>query len=419
MAGVTGPCPNCRSTITAPTAAAPAADPPSPATSPAPVPTLPEPAPATPEPAPVVVQEKDDEAEELAVPAGPRIRPEPRKRPERPQIIPVPKRKPTQDESWESSTNSRRESGRRAYRLRDALVPATFLTLAVLIVGSLLYFYAPGSPGQRLLEASRPPVVKPRPPDAQAPRSGLAENAAIATAPDVGPPPEMEAGPAEAGGKSPAVVANEVLDAFLSATDAASRVNLVEPATSEQELAATLLKGALPEVAQIFSDLPRQHPEEQMTDFPYRVSFFQENAPNVDFAILVRQRGSQPPRVFLPAFLDLVGGRLAGFTARPNTLPPARFHVFLEPIDGCYEMEVPGADRKFTFKLLASPFGKETARAYAANVSRLRGRVEDPDYPIRWGMRRRATVSVQWNHREDPERPFLELLDINSPDWNP
>lgn len=100
-------------------------------------------------------------------------------------------------------------------------------------------------------------------------------------------------------------------------------------------------------------------------------------------------------------------------------MPPATFHVLLEPIDGCYEESIPGADRKFTLKLLSSPFGKETARAYAANASRVREQVEQPAYPIRWGMRRPATVTLRWNHREAPSRPFLELIEINSPDWNP
>jgi hypothetical protein len=44
--------------------------------------------------------------------------------------------------------------------------------------------------------------------------------------------------------------------------------------------------------------------------------------------------------------------------------------------------------------------------------------VDEPTYPIRWGTRVRATVTIQWNHQEDPANPFLELIDINSPDWD-
>lgn len=301
------------------------------------------------------------------------------------------------------------------------LFPVTFLAMAATVVGALVYFYGPGAPGQRIRDANRPLVIQPstgitpstrQAPDTMADRGAPVPETAVAGSNGTGESPHHR-------GESPAVVAYALLEAFLRAQDAASRVAMVEPATNEQDLAATLLKGPLPEFTQIFSDLPQHHPEERMTDFPYRVSFVVKDAPNVDFAILVRQRGTQAPKVFLPAFLDLVGGRLAAFTREPNPLPPTLFHVYLEPIDGCYEKNVPGADRKFTFKLLSSPFGKETARSYAANASRFRSLVEEPAYPIRWGMRRRATITLQWNHQEDPAKPFLELVDLNSPDWNP
>jgi hypothetical protein len=303
------------------------------------------------------------------------------------------------------------------------LFPIAFLAVAATVVGALFYFYGPKAPGQRIKEASRPPVVQPpaKVPASPSPLQAGNEKDPLPVAPEPAPGRDGSTGTGtgEVRGESPAIVSYALLEAFLHAKDAASRVDMVEPATSEQELAATLLKGPLPEFTQIFSDLPQHHPDEKMTDFPYRVSFVVKDAPNVDYAILVRQRGNQPPRVFLPAFLDLAGGRLAAFTREPNTSAPTLFHVYLEPIDGCYEKDVPGADRKFTFKLLSSPFGKETARAYAANASRFRSMVEEPTYPIRWGMRRRATITLQWNHKEDPAKPFLELIDLNSPDWDP
>ena len=135
--------------------------------------------------------------------------------------------------------------------------------------------------------------------------------------------------------------------------------------------------------------------------------------------IVVRQRGTQQPKVFLPAFLDLAGGRLHGFTRAPNTLEPATFHAVIEPVPGCHEEGVPNPDRKFTIRLLPSTIGKETSRAYVSSGSRFKKMVEDPASSLRWGVRIRATVSLQWNHKEDPEKPYLELMDINSLGWNP
>lgn len=427
LAGVTGPCPNCRGIITAPQAADEHAEPAQPPESPPAVEAAPSPVSAeiptsSPEavaPAPPDADEAGTE-EELLPSGGPRIRPEPRNLPGRPQIIPIPVRHSTSDKRLRSKESTIHDGTRRPFRLLHALLPAAYVALAVSVVGVLLYFYAPGSPGQRLKDAAKPLVVQgPAKGTPPAPRPPFVPPATPPQAPEGDGELSITEDPTASRSESPAIAANDMLETFLRAKDAASRLNLVEPAATEEELAATLLGGELPEFSQIVPDRPRLQPDEEVMEFPFRVSFFAGDAPNNEYVILVRQRGSQPPRVFLPAFLDLVGGRLANFTAKPNTLPPARFHVYLEPIEGCYEADVPGDDRKFTLKLMPSSVGKETARAYAANASRLRKLVEDPNYPIRWGMRRRATVSVQWNHEEDPARPFLELVDINSPDWNP
>lgn len=306
--------------------------------------------------------------------------------------------------------------------------PMLFSSLAAALVYLLLYFFLPAGPGRRLVEAARPLSPATRPPaaagDAVAsppqdnPRADSREP--VLVVPALPAVRAREALAAETPVKvSPAVLANRTLDAFLRATDAAGRVAWVDPPSSVEELAPTILGGPLPEVAQIHSDLPQQRPAEQWTDYPYRVSFVRKGRPNLDIAILVRQRGAQTPKVFLPAFLDLAGGRLADFTTAPNREQAAKFHVILEPVIGCHEDKIPDPDGKFTFKLLASPFGKETARSYASNDSRLRRLVEEPAYPIRWGVRGRATVTIRWNHEEDPTRPYLELVEINSPDWTP
>jgi hypothetical protein len=195
---------------------------------------------------------------------------------------------------------------------------------------------------------------------------------------------------------------------------------MVEPESSITELEAMpLMNGPLWEVEKITTELPQHHAGEQVTDYPYRVTFFVPNRKSVDFSMLVRQRGTQSPKVFLPAFIDLAGCRLHGYTHRPNALDPATFHTVIEPVPGCHEAGVPNPDRKFTLRLLPSTIGKETSRAYVSTGSRFKKMVEDPASSLRWGVRIRATVTVQWNHKEDPEKPYLELIDINSLGWNP
>jgi len=352
------------------------------------------------------------------VPEGPKIRTEPRQLPERGHAAPISPKRSTADDLLKPRpvTYISRGSSRPS-RVFHSLVPATFIAAAGVIVYLLLYFYYPDGPGRRLRDANLPLVVTPRSEQPVVVTPSVApDQAGVAATPvdDAVPPPVP---PVEK--VSPGITANDVIDAFLKAKDAASRVEMLEPPTSVEELEKTLLRGPLPEVSQVFSDLQRKNSIEGFTDYPYRVSFVVEGRPNTDFAVLVRQRGNQPPKVYLPAFLDLVGGRLSTFTRQPNTLDPARFHVILRPEIGCHEDGIPNPDRKFTLKLLSSNFGKETARAYCSNNSRFREMMEKPDYPIRWGVRVPATITIQWNHKEDPTMPYLELIDINSPDWNP
>ncbi len=434
FAGVTGPCPSCRSSITAPPAEKVAPAEPEPILAPEPelipelesVPapatiadSLPEPAAAAPVPTSVPVEPVPplEAASEGPPASGPRIRPAPRQLPER-SSPPLEAKHSTEDNYLRPREQPFSSRGARPYRVLHATFPAAFLALAAMVIYFLLYFFWPNGPGKKIRDTKAPLVV--------APRLIIKPEVTLTTADSqVESPPqstqateEPAASPAAHDDVSPAVAANNLLEAFLYAKDAASRVDMVEPATTEAELAATLLGGTLPEVAQVFSDLPRHNPVEQRTDYPYRISFNVDGKPNVDFALLIRQRGNQPPKVFLPAFLDLVGGRLAQFTREPNDRDPAVFHVILEPVNICAETNIPNPDRKFTFRLLPSQFGKETARVYASNGSRFRTMVDEPTYPIRWGSRVRATVTIQWNRTEDPEKPFLEMIDINSPDWD-
>lgn len=470
FAGVKGPCPSCRMGITAPVpddgpspfeASAPAAvTPPLPSAG---VPAEPETAtvspgpelPLPPSPAPVVEEEKapampdypvpvpvakmpepfgEEAGEETAAADGSKIRPEPRLMKERAVAGPIQARHSTTDEHMKRLEPIQTMRRRGSTRLMQALVPAVFCAAATTVSYLLLYFYLPSGPGKRLKEATAPLVVPPAPtPEiVMAPVSPAQPDTPPPPAPAPAQSPETPAAPEAAqtpapapsvpadDGLSPAMIANELLEAFLRAKDARTRYGMVEPETSITELEAMpLMNGPLWEVERISTELPQHHPDEQVTDYPYRVTFFIPNRKSVDFSMLVRQRGTQAPKVFLPAFLDLAGGRLHSFTREPNALDPATFHAVIEPVPGCHEAGIPNPDRKFTLRLLPSSIGKETSRAYVSTGSRFKKMVEDPASSLRWGVRIRATVTIQWNLREDPEKPYLELIDINSLGWGP
>jgi hypothetical protein len=458
FAGVKGPCPSCRVSITAPvpdsgpSPSAPPADPAASAVSaatasglapePAAPPVPPDPASSAGEvpraaddpPVPVAVEViPEPPADVPAPPEGPKIKPEPRHVRERALAGPIQPRHSTADDRMKRQEPVQLVRGRSSRRLMHALIPALFCAAATTISYLLLYFYLPGGPGKRLREAYAPLVVPPPPPPAEIvivppaadsrPDPAPAPPPAAPPATDIPGPSAIAAAlasPAADDDISPAMIANELLEAFLRAKDARTRFGMVEPESTIAELEALpLMNGPLWEVERITTELPQHHPEEEVTDYPYRVTFHVPNRKSVDFSMLVRQRGTQQPKVFLPAFLDLAGGRLHGFTRAPNTLEPATFHAVIEPVPGCHEEGVPNPDRKFTIRLLPSTIGKETSRAYVSSGSRFKKMVEDPASSLRWGVRIRATVSLQWNHKEDPEKPYLELMDINSLGWNP
>jgi len=386
------------------------------------IPEDPEPSiPSYPVPIPVEVTPPEASGEEATDAEGPKIRPEPRGMKDRAHGSPIATRHSTADDRLRRAQPVQHLRGKPSSRFLRLTIPAVFCAAATTVSYLLCYFFLPYGPTARIKEASGPLDPPPAPANGAAASSPSGDQPPAPPPPDGAFPPGHRPSPSAVDeGMPPALAANELLEAFLRAPNAAARVGMVEPAATIAELEAfPLLKGPIWEIAQIFTDLPQHDPVERTTDFPYRVSFFLPSKRNVDFAMLVRQRGGQTPKVFLPAFLDLAGGRLATFTASPNTLDPAKFHVVLEAVSGCHEDTVPNADRKFTFKLLSSPIGKETARSYVSTGSRFKKMVEDPSSSLRWATRVRATVTLQWNHSEDPARPYLELIDINSLGWNP
>ena len=240
----------------------------------------------------------------VPVPEGPKIRPEPRQLPERGHAAPISAKRTTADDLLRPQPVTYLSSGLRPSRVFHSLLPASFIAAGGVMVYLLLYFFYPEGPGRRLREAQVPLAVTPRVTQGPATHPSSLRQAGGVVAPlEALPSPPAPERPADE--IAPAVAANNVLDAFLKAQDAAGRVGMVEPETSAADLEKTLLRGPLAEVAQVFSDLPRQNSIEGFTDYPYRVSFFVEGRPNTDFAVLVRQRGKQPPRAVSYTHLTL------------------------------------------------------------------------------------------------------------------
>jgi hypothetical protein len=411
LAGVEGPCPSCSASIRAPLTAA--------------LPTVEEPPfePILAKPAlPAMPQASE------VPPPGPRIRPEPRELPERdPEARqPITPRKSTEDQALRRYPvqMERRERGSRSlYRL---MVPIGFITVVVLVILSI--FLTSRRNGTLI---NRPLVVlppayrdgsTPKPKADDALSRPMASDASIpetraplppAAVPNLEVPPPLDLLPDSL---SPNHLAGQVLEEFLQAKDAATRAPLCEPQISEQAMAGTILAGPMPEVEKIDPESSRENTVEGFTEFLFEV-ILKQDGKSVQYSMVVRKRGDQPPKVYIDPVLDLMGGRLTKFASTPGK-EIGTFHVVLEAISGCYEHGMPDADHKHTFKLMRGQLGRDIARAYIVKDSRFQKMLEDPDSPLHWGARLKSTVSLRWNMTEDPAHPYLEVIDIKAFDWD-
>lgn len=209
----------------------------------------------------------------------------------------------------------------------------------------------------------------------------------------------------------------EMLEQFLAMKTLEERLPVIETKRPESELVGSVLDGALPEVLRITVDVRETNAIEQVIDYYYHVDFASGEGGANPQTMLVRSRGTSPPKVVADPFLDLFGGRFAAFAEKP-TAEAGTFQVIISAGAFCYD-DVPGPEKKFTLKILSREDAKEIAKAYFGKRSKIGDMLEDETSGLAYGQPKPCTVFMRWNTEEDPERPFLEALDIKALDWNP
>lgn len=213
------------------------------------------------------------------------------------------------------------------------------------------------------------------------------------------------------------IAALALLEEFLAMKSLDERLPLIETKRPESELISSVLNGPLPEVLKTTVDVRETNAIEQVIDYYYHVDFASaDGSPNPQ-TMLVRSRGTSPPKVVVDPFLDVFGGRFAAFAEKPSG-DAGTFQVVISAGAFCYD-DVPGPEKKFTLKILARDDAKEIAKAYFGKRSKIGDMLEDETSGLAYGQPKPCTVFMRWNTEEDPEKPFLEALDIKALDWNP
>ena len=198
------------------------------------------------------------------------------------------------------------------------------------------------------------------------------------------------------------------------------RLNMAEPARSAEPLKGGILDDTLPPVGEALAGSPTRNMLEDYLDIPFNIQFpIPDGAEGEtrDTLVIVRKRGDETPRILIDPLLDLAGGALDAFAAEPVE-GQQTFHAVIEAVPRCFEVEIPNADKKFTYKISSSTRQSEITRAYASLLSPLAEQLYSPDSGIGWGRRLRATIVLEWNTTEDPDRPYIEMREIKALDWN-
>ncbi|WP_411826217.1 hypothetical protein [Luteolibacter sp. AS25] len=215
----------------------------------------------------------------------------------------------------------------------------------------------------------------------------------------------------------PGIATLKLLEDFLAMETLEERLPHIETKQDESALLSSVLNGPLPEVAKITVDIRETNQLEQLVDYYYYVDFVSPDGGVNPQAMLVRTRGTSPPKVVVDPFLDLFGGRFARYAAEP-TKEAGKFQVIVTAGAFCYD-DVPNPEKKFTLKILPRDDAKEIAKAYFGKASKIGEMLEDETSGLSFGQAKACTVFLRWNMDDDPQKPFLEALDIISLDWNP
>lgn len=305
-----------------------------------------------------------------------------------------------------------------------------FAVVSAAVVYFLLYHFMPGGPGK----TSREVVVNPptaAPPSSDTMRGAGAALATPPTAP-VTPTPSPRNGTATPRPTSPprpaenAIPAGDidaaktVLMSFFGRKTLEERLAMAEPALPASPLKNGILDGTLPPVGEALSGSPEKNILEDYVDIPFNIEFpipGDETGEMRDTMVIVRKRGDGEPKILVEPLLDLAGGALDAFIAEPVDEQQTFFAV-IEAMPRCFEVGIPNADKKFTYKISSSTRQSEILRAYASRQSPLAEQLYSPDSGIGWGRRIRATIVLEWNTTEDPENPYIEMREIKALNWS-
>ncbi|MBL6922457.1 MAG: hypothetical protein ISR39_09835 [Akkermansiaceae bacterium] len=383
-AGISGPCPHCGAAITSP--------------SPIPRPLRNIPTPAKPE-------SHQSPPEKDSLPIAPQRR------------IPGPPRKPEdipEDQNWsEDQEEQKKSSG-----CWPAILLLIFLAIVSYFILSFLHLVpdwrtipsklfpqaqkieeVPSKPTKKTVPFPTPPAPKP-----------------ISLTPPSNPDPRAaEPTPDPFEENSIANSPRTSLKHFLAAKTLDDRRSFMTSSShSADELRQSILSGSFPESHPPQVESKLTFADSQNTESYYTISFRTPLAKDVNSLTVkvVTSPSNSTPKVDTAFFLDLLQAPVTKLNQ--NLSPePLTFQTIIEASAYCFD-DIPNSDSmaKLIFFRDMDAKANPLATAYLARNSLLFQKLKKHNTP---GTRIPGTVTVKWNLTLDPSKPFLEIVDLQSP----
>ena len=216
------------------------------------------------------------------------------------------------------------------------------------------------------------------------------------------------------------ILANQNIEKFLKATTLNERLPLMSKSKlSPEELKNSSLAGKLKPVKSIQLIDIVSRAEDNMTQHLYSVSFQDPKAKRQRLRIfmqLVERPGIHPPLVHADAFVEHYEKKLAQYAKQPSK-GITTLHCIAEARTSDLAKELPEELKKSMVRLLikSHPYDEPIFNAYLNKKSPLMKRIgSNKDLP--YTSSRLCVLSFLWN-TTDPNHPYIELKDIVTLTW--
>ena len=383
-AGISGPCPHCGAAITSP--------------SPIPRPLRNIPTPAKPE-------SRQSPPEKNSLPIAPKRR------------IPGPPRKPEdipKDQNWSEDQEEQKKS--------SGCWPAILLLIFLAIVSYFILSFLHLVPDWRTIssklfpQAQKIEEVPSKPTKKTVPFPTPPAPEPISLTPPSNPDPRTaEPTPDPFEENSIANSPRTSLKHFLAAKTLDDRRSFMTSSShSADELRQSILSGPFPESHPPQVESKLTFADSQNTESYYTISFRTPLAKDVNSLTVkvVTSTINSTPKVDTAFFLDLLQAPVTKLNQ--NLSPePLTFQTIIAASAYCFD-DIPNSESMARLIFFRDMDAKANplATAYLARNSPLFQNLKKYDTP---GTRIPGTVTVKWNLTLDPSKPFLEVVDLQSP----